>query len=124
MSLVAAYAMWWKWKQGRETRFLVSEVLVIIIGLGSALFHGTLTFYGQLADELPMIWGVSVWLDSKARSNVLFRLLYGRMWCGTLKNTNMIICISGAWYLWQWDGHYSRSLSTFHTTGSLRSFSL
>ncbi len=62
MALVAAYAFYWKRRQGLETRFLVTELAVVVIGLGSALFHGTLTFYGQLADELPMLYGAFVWV--------------------------------------------------------------
>ncbi len=62
MCATAAYAMAWKWRQGRELRFLLIEMVVIVIGLGSALFHGTLTFYGQLADELPMLWGAFIWV--------------------------------------------------------------
>jgi dihydroceramidase len=56
MCATALFALVWKWRQGRELRFLWIEGCVIVIGLGSALFHGTLTFYGQLADGA---WGYS-----------------------------------------------------------------
>eukprot|EP01089_Gocevia_fonbrunei_P013844 TRINITY_DN3645_c0_g1_i1.p1 TRINITY_DN3645_c0_g1~~TRINITY_DN3645_c0_g1_i1.p1 ORF type:complete len:269 (-),score=6.23 TRINITY_DN3645_c0_g1_i1:123-929(-) len=37
-------------------RYKLMALMCITIGLGSALFHGTLLFYCQLADELPMLW--------------------------------------------------------------------
>ena len=62
MAAIPAYGLYWMWRQQREWRFLLLDVAVIVIGLGSALFHGTLTFWGQLADELPMLWGAFIWI--------------------------------------------------------------
>ena len=62
MAAIPAYGLWWMWRQQREWRFLLLDVAVIVIGLGSALFHGTLTFWGQLADELPMLYGAFIWI--------------------------------------------------------------
>jgi dihydroceramidase len=77
MALIAGYSLVWKYRQHREVGYLVLEVMIIIIGLGSALFHGTLTFYGQLADELPMIWASFVlafltWHAEKSKTDRLF----------------------------------------------------
>lgn len=33
--------------------------LYIVVGLGSAAFHGTLKFNYQLWDEIPMVWVIS-----------------------------------------------------------------
>lgn len=33
--------------------------LYIVVGLGSALFHGTLKYHYQLWDEIPMLWVIS-----------------------------------------------------------------
>ena len=44
-----------------QTRFIVVEWIVVVVGLGSAFFHGTLTFYGQLSDEIPMLIGAFYW---------------------------------------------------------------
>jgi dihydroceramidase len=35
------------------------SILYIIVGLGSAAFHGTLKFTYQLWDEIPMVWVIS-----------------------------------------------------------------
>lgn len=32
------------------------NLMVTAIGIGSMMFHGSLTFIGQQADELPMVW--------------------------------------------------------------------
>ena len=37
-----------------ETRFVVVAIWIFLIGVGSIIFHGTLRYWGQLCDELPM----------------------------------------------------------------------
>jgi len=45
-----------------QFRFKLMCILVSSVGVGSALFHGTLKFYCQLADELPMLWATLIQL--------------------------------------------------------------
>jgi len=45
-----------------EKRFSVLYSGIIIVGLGSVAFHGTLLLENQLLDELPMIWSVLTWV--------------------------------------------------------------
>lgn len=42
-------------------RFMAVAVLSIVMGLGSAAFHGTLTWFGQMGDELGMVYLVLGW---------------------------------------------------------------
>ncbi|CAF5058502.1 unnamed protein product, partial [Rotaria sp. Silwood1] len=44
-----------------ENRFLLLLLSFGIVGLGSAYFHGTLTHFGQMADELPMVYSMIIW---------------------------------------------------------------
>ncbi|KAI8809696.1 potassium transporter-domain-containing protein [Cladochytrium replicatum] len=47
-------------KTSAGMRYHVNHVGMAIVGLGSAIFHGTLLYAGQLGDELPMIYGSCV----------------------------------------------------------------
>lgn len=42
-----------------ELRFILCYVILLIVGIGSALFHGTLLYQTQLLDELPMIYATA-----------------------------------------------------------------
>ena len=42
---------------GLERRFWACYVALMLVGTGSMAFHGTLTWWGQALDELPMIYG-------------------------------------------------------------------
>jgi dihydroceramidase len=44
-----------------EQRFIMFYLSIGLVGLGSALFHGTVRLIGQMADELPMIYTGSIW---------------------------------------------------------------
>lgn len=45
-----------------EPRYIAAFAMFIVIGLGSAAFHGTLLRSMQLLDELPMVWANSVFI--------------------------------------------------------------
>jgi len=44
-----------------ERRFFVLQSLVILVGFGSAAYHGTLLYSMQMWDELPMVWALLSW---------------------------------------------------------------
>jgi len=56
-----------------ENRFLVLSLSFGFLGFGSAYFHGTLTHFGQMADELPMVYSMIIWWYILFRMNK-FRL--------------------------------------------------
>lgn len=39
-------------------RVYFSFIAIAIVGIGSMIFHGTLSYIGQLLDEVPMHWAV------------------------------------------------------------------
>ena len=43
-------------QQRLELKFWVSYFGVFVIGLGSVAFHSTLLRWGQVLDEVPMLW--------------------------------------------------------------------
>jgi len=45
-----------------ELRFAVTFLGVVAIGVGSAMFHGTLQYHFQQCDETPMVWCMLLWL--------------------------------------------------------------
>jgi len=48
-------------REGVPRRFKAVAALSIVMGLGSAAFHGTLTWLGQMGDELGMVYLVLGW---------------------------------------------------------------
>lgn len=66
---------------GSELRISLSFFFLSLVGLGSTLFHGTLVYGFQLADELPMIYGsffmIASWRVAEGTStrNVVLNLL-------------------------------------------------
>jgi len=45
------------WSHSYRRRFALSFMLMLIVGVGSVAFHGTLRKEGQALDELPMVFG-------------------------------------------------------------------
>jgi dihydroceramidase len=46
----------------REWRGIIAHSSVVVVGLGSAYFHGTLLYTGQMWDEIPMMWCALTWM--------------------------------------------------------------
>lgn len=77
-----------------EKRFLLMSLSFGIVGFGSAYFHETLTYFGQMADELPMVYSmiISCWIwfqMNQFRVNnlrcsmdplIVFGIIYGIFW--------------------------------------------
>jgi dihydroceramidase len=66
--IVCLVALYWSRKKGKENAqgqtqtaqppaFIVSYLFPLAVFLGSAIFHASLTYTGQLLDELPMVFG-------------------------------------------------------------------
>ncbi|KAJ3366329.1 Alkaline ceramidase 3 [Kappamyces sp. JEL0680] len=63
--VLALIGVWNTWRIGGEPRdYAVYLGAVLLIGVGSFLFHMTLLYELQLSDELPMLWGTSALLYS------------------------------------------------------------
>lgn len=63
MALPGAYAILIAHRLGLcEFRWKLHGIAWFIVAAGSAAFHGTLSWSGQLADEVPMMWAVFVWI--------------------------------------------------------------
>jgi len=54
--LFSLNSLYLAYKYGHDKRFIVINLMVALVGLGSAAFHGTLLWVGQIADELPMVY--------------------------------------------------------------------
>ncbi|KIS67321.1 uncharacterized protein UMAG_10522 [Mycosarcoma maydis] len=82
-------------------RYSICHLGVALVGFGSALFHGTLLYWTQLLDELPMIY-TSAWLTycvcetSKGYGNPRFRLLLP---------TTLIVLVVWITVVYAWNGN-------------------
>jgi dihydroceramidase len=87
-----------------EKRFLLLSLSFGFVGLGSAYFHGTLTYFGQMADEVPMVYSVIIWWF------ILFRIDKFKQLENKISASNMLIAF-GIFYGFLWT--YVHSLQTF-----------
>jgi len=55
-AFLALHSIWLTYKYGYDKRFFVVNLMVAMVGFGSAAFHGTLLYTGQILDELPMVY--------------------------------------------------------------------
>ena len=55
MVLLGLLGVYINWSQGHEMRYIAVSSSLLLVGLGSAAFHGTLTHVGQQGDETPMV---------------------------------------------------------------------
>jgi len=53
---LALHGLYLTYKYGYDKRFYLVNAMIGMVGLGSAAFHGTLLWTGQILDELPMIY--------------------------------------------------------------------
>jgi dihydroceramidase len=87
-----------------ENRFLFLSFSFGFVGFGSGYFHGTLTHFGQMADELPMVYSMIIWWFILFRMNKL-----------KLKNNKIysidILILFGIFYGFFWT--YLQTLKTF-----------
>ncbi|KAJ1483999.1 ceramidase, partial [Baffinella frigidus] len=60
LCVTGGYIWYQAWRDSLELRFYALGMSVVVVGLGSAAFHGTLQFWGQMWDELPMVWSMLV----------------------------------------------------------------
>jgi len=63
-AFLALNSMYLTYKYGYSKRFFVVNLMVVLVGLGSAGFHGTLLWTGQIMDELPMVYASLAFLYS------------------------------------------------------------
>nr|XP_009861435.1 alkaline ceramidase 3-like isoform X3 [Ciona intestinalis] len=52
----------YNWNKGLEMRYILANLSILAVGVGSWMFHMTLWYEMQLLDELPMIYGTCVLL--------------------------------------------------------------
>ncbi|RWS25871.1 alkaline ceramidase 3-like isoform X2 [Leptotrombidium deliense] len=57
MVIPAAFSLFHSLKKQEDNRISISFALLILVGIGTSMFHITLKYEMQLLDELPMVWG-------------------------------------------------------------------
>jgi len=78
-AFLAFHGVYLAFKYGYEKRMVVVNLLVALVGLGSAAFHGTLLYSGQIMDELPMVYTslslLYVVLEMEAKNKPIYKYL-------------------------------------------------
>jgi len=78
-AFLALYGVYLSYKYGYEKRMVVVNLLVALVGIGSAAFHGTLLYTGQIMDELPMVYAslsiLYVVMEMDAKSKPIYKYL-------------------------------------------------
>lgn len=62
IAIVGIVGLYLTIREKLERRFSFLYVLIILVGLGSVAFHGTLQLEHQLLDEVPMLWAMMGWV--------------------------------------------------------------
>jgi len=78
-AFLSLYGLYLAYKYGYEKRMIVVNLLVALVGFGSAAFHGTLLYTGQIMDELPMVYAslsiLYVVMEMEAKSKPVYKYL-------------------------------------------------
>lgn len=86
-------------RYGYASKFMLNYISLMMVGLGSIAFHGTLLREGQVLDEVPMLWTslckLYVTATLKRSSNFL---LYGIWVC--LHCVTVIDCVLWLHLMW------------------------
>ena len=102
--LSSLYSIYLGITRGQDFHLVLPSVLLFFVGIGSTIFHGTLSYMGQAIDELSMVLAATAFLyvclegDARRRSGVSFlgpllvawscAFIAAYVW---LKNTNYFI---------------------------------
>jgi len=84
-AFLAFYGLYLTYKYGYDKRFILVNAMVAMVGLGSAAFHGTLLYTGQIFDELPMVYTslsfLYVVLEMESKDKPVYKYLAPLMLC-------------------------------------------
>jgi len=64
MVIPGGYGAYQVLRNNLEKRFLFSHLMLMIVGVGSTMFHMTLQYWGQMFDELPMVYSSCTFIYS------------------------------------------------------------
>ena len=73
-------------KYGCESRFLIATLLMVLVGIGSSSFHGTLLYHFQLMDELPMLYLTT------CLSYIVVEMPQKKLYYPNLPKTAIVLC--------------------------------